>query len=69
MNLDNAIIELLRRHKGRVSRSLMWEIFDNYSRGYLHGRLQALKSSGLIEEVWGWYILTTKGKRVILDVK
>ncbi len=67
MNLDESIIELLRKHKGRVSRGKIWEHFDNYSKGYLHGRLQALKSSGLMEEVWGWYILTEKGKKVILD--
>ncbi len=66
MNLDESIIDLLKKHKGRVSRGKMWEHFDNYSRGYLYDRLQALKNSGLMEEVGGWFILTTKGKRVII---
>lgn len=66
MNLDNAIIALLKKHKGRVSRNKMWEDFDNYSKGYLHGRLQALKNSELIEEVWGWYMLTKKGWSVVI---
>ena len=65
MNLDEAIIELLKRHKGRVSRGKIWEHFDNYSRGYLNQRLYALRASWLIEEVGGWYILTEKGKRVV----
>lgn len=66
MNLDNAVIELLRKHKGRVSRGKMWEHFDNYSRGYLDNRLYALKYSKLIEEVGEWYILTKKGWSVII---
>ena len=67
LNLDESIIALLRKHKGRVSRTKMWDHFDNYSKGYLHGRLQALKYSGLIEEVWGWYMLTDKGRSARFD--
>ena len=35
MNLDEAIIALLKKYKGRVSRGKVWENFDNYSKGYL----------------------------------
>lgn len=67
MNLDESIIALLKKHNGRVSRSKVWEDFDNYSSYYLTQRIGALKYSGLVEEVEGWYILTEKGWTVIVE--
>jgi len=64
MNLDIAIIALLKKYTGRVSRDKMWQDFDNYSKGYLSERLFALKRSGWIKETGGWYILTEKGWKV-----
>jgi len=64
MNLDIAIITLLKKHDGRVSRGKMWQDFDNYSKGYLYERILALKRSGWIIEEGGWYILTKKGWEV-----
>lgn len=66
MNLDEAIIILLKQHRGRVSRGKMWEHFDNYSKAYLYERLRALRLSGYTEEVGGWYFLTKKGKRITI---
>lgn len=63
MNLDEAIITLLKKYRGRVNRGKMWEHFDNYSRGYLDQRLRALKLNGYTKEVGGWYLLTKKGWR------
>lgn len=65
MHLDDLILKLLQDNKGRIARDKLWKYFNNYSKGYLHGRLQALKYSGLIEEVWGIYKLTRKGKEVM----
>ena len=67
MNLDIAIIALLKKHEGRVSRGKMWQDFDNYSKGYLYERLLALKRSKLIEEVGGWYVLTKRGWKIAVD--
>jgi len=67
MNLDIAIIALLKEYTGKVSRSKMWEHFDNYSKGYLSERLYALKRSGWMIESEGIYILTEKGWAVKLD--
>ena len=64
MNLDIAIIDLLKKHRGRVSRDKMWQDLDNYSKGYLYERILALKRSGLIREEGGWYILTKRGEEV-----
>lgn len=67
MNLDDLILILLKDNKGRVSKGKMWERFSNYSRGYLHERLQALRYSGYIKEDGGWYILTKKGEKIRVD--
>ena len=61
MNLDIAIIALLKKYTGRVSRGKMWQDFDNYSKGYLYERLLALKRSGWIKEEGEGYVLTEKG--------
>ena len=64
MNLDIAIIALLKKYTGRVSRGKMWQDFDNYSKGYLYERLLALKRSGWIREDGRGYVLTEKGWRI-----
>lgn len=61
MHLDEAIILLLRKNRGRATKGRVREHFNNYSRGYVYDRLQALKNSNLIEETGEWYILTNEG--------
>lgn len=61
LNLDEAILSLLKRYRGDAGRILIVEHFDNYSRGYIGDRLYALRASGLITEKRGRVLLTRRG--------
>lgn len=61
MNLDEMIVKVLGEHGGKASKDFIWKHFNNYSKGYLYERLEALRYSRWMIEYKGMYILTEKG--------